>query len=209
MTTTIKKRMTNSGEYLQKVIVWNISMLLTAHGLSQTALTEPLKMTRGGVSAKMKNKNTWSIPDIAALADYFGVPVTSLLDDTLMRQMLGEGNLGASLVAATTARFPVRAAEGQADGLKPLETKGSGPRYLVETGAGGYPRQESDNQRRRANHTLISEPTTTSATPIQNGMPNVTPNRSVLEAVENSGVAYEPIASVSILPCSMPYPQHA
>lgn len=68
---------------------------------------------------------------------------------------------------------------------------------------------ESDNQRRRANHTLISEPTTTSATPIQNGMPNATPNRSVLEAVENSGVAYEPIASVSILPCSMPYPQHA
>ena len=68
---------------------------------------------------------------------------------------------------------------------------------------------ESDNQRRRANHTLISDPTTTSATPIQNGMPNVTPNRSVLEAVENSGVAYEPIASVSILPCSMPYPQHA
>lgn len=68
---------------------------------------------------------------------------------------------------------------------------------------------ESDNQRRRANHTLISEPTTTSATPIQNGMPNATPNRSVLEAVENSGVAYEPIASVSILPCNMPYPQHA
>lgn len=141
MTTTIKKRMTNSGEYLQKVIVWNISMLLTAHGLSQTALTEPLKMTRGGVSAKMKNKNTWSIPDIAALADYFGVPVTSLLDDTLMRQMLGEGSLGASLVAATTARFPVRAAEGQADGLKPLETKGSGPRYLVEPGAGEYPQR--------------------------------------------------------------------
>ncbi len=146
MTTTIKKRMTNSGEYLQKVIVWNISMLLTAHGLSQTALTEPLKMTRGGVSAKMKNKNTWSIPDIAALADYFGVPVTSLLDDTLMRQMLGEGNLGASLVAATTARFPVRAAEGQADGLKPLETKGSGPRYFVETGAGGYPQRESNSR---------------------------------------------------------------
>ena len=68
---------------------------------------------------------------------------------------------------------------------------------------------ESDKQRRRANHTLISEPTTTSATPIQNGMPNVTPNRSVLEAVENSGVAYEPIASVSILPCSMPYPQQS
>ena len=98
-------------------------------------------MTRGGVSAKMKNKNTWSIPDIAALADYFGVPVMSLLDDTLMHQMLGERNLGASLVAATTARFPVRAAEGQADGLKPLETKDSEPRYLVEPGAGEYPQR--------------------------------------------------------------------
>ena len=97
-------------------------------------------------SAKMKNKNTWSIPDIAALADYFGVPVMSLLDDTLMRQMLGERNLGASLAAATTARFPVRAAEGQADGLKPLETKGSGPRYLVEPGAGEYPQRESNSR---------------------------------------------------------------
>ena len=93
----------------------------------------------------MKNKNTWSIPDIATLADYFGVPVMSLLDDTLMRQMLGERDLGASLVAATTARFPVRAADGQADGqadgLKPLETKGSEPRYLVEPGAGEYPQR--------------------------------------------------------------------
>ncbi len=98
----------------------------------------------------MKNKNTWSIPDIAALADYFGVPVMSLLDDTLMRQMLGERNLGASLVAATTARFPVRAtdgqADGQADGLKPLETKGSEPRYLVEPGAGEYPQRESNSR---------------------------------------------------------------
>lgn len=136
------------GDFLSKIPGQFVlgSTSLTAHGLSQTALTEPLKMTRGGVSAKMKNKNTWSIPDIAALADYFGVPVTSLLDDTLMRQMLGEGNLGASLVAATTARFPVRAAEGQADGLKPLETKGSGPRYLVETGAGGYPQRESNSR---------------------------------------------------------------
>ena len=93
------------GDFLSKIpgqFVFG-STSLTAHGLSQTVLTEPLKMTGGGVSAKMKNKNTWSIPDIAALADYFGVPVMSLLDDTLMRQMLGERNLGASLVAATTA----------------------------------------------------------------------------------------------------------
>ena len=131
------------GDFLSKIPGQFVlgSTSLTAHGLSQTALTEPLKMTRGGVSAKMKNKNTWSIPDIAALADYFGVPVMPLLDDTLMHQMLGERNLGASLVAATTARFPVRAAEGQADGLKPLETKNSEPRYLVEPGAGEYPQR--------------------------------------------------------------------
>ena len=74
----------------------------------------------------------------------------------------------------------------------------------------GHPRLsdsgETDTQGHRANHTLIREPATTSTTPIQNGMPSATPNRSVLEAVENSGVAYEPIASVSILPCNMRIP---
>ena len=58
-------------------------------------------------------------------------------------------------------------------------------------------------------HTLTSVPPTTSATPIQNDAPSATPNRTVLEAVENSGVAYDPIASVSMLPCNMPYPQQA
>lgn len=111
-----------------------------------TSITPSPRQDRLCCAAKMKNKNTWSIPDIAALADYFGVPVMSLLDDTLMRQMLGERNLGASLVAATTARFPVRAAEGQADGLKPLETKDSEPRYLVEPGAGEYPQRESNSR---------------------------------------------------------------
>ncbi|WP_239512497.1 hypothetical protein [Bifidobacterium aerophilum] len=56
------------------------------------------------------------------------------------RSTRGDG-LGAFLVAVATAGFPVRATEGQAGGLKPLETKGSGPRYLVEPGAGEYPQR--------------------------------------------------------------------
>ena len=61
-------------------------------------------------------------------------------------------------------------------------------------------RNESKAQERRENHTLINEPVTTSATPIQNGIPNATPSNNVLDAVEKIGVAYEPIANVSILP---------
>ena len=72
MTTTIKKRMTNSEcEYLvsDDVMVWNISLLLNARPV-QTIAHEPRslkkRMTR---QAKMKNKNTWkSSPDIAAMA---------------------------------------------------------------------------------------------------------------------------------------------
>lgn len=89
----------------------------------------------------------------------------------------------------------------------------SDPPESATHASSGHPRLsdsgKTDTQGHRANHTLIREPATTSTTPIQNGMPSATPNRSVLEAVENSGVAYEPIASVSILPCNMPYPQHA
>ena len=59
------------------------------------------------------------------------------------------------------------------------------------------------------NHRLISEPPITNITPIQNGAPSATPSNTVLEAVENNGVAYDPIASVSMLPCNMPYPQQA
>lgn len=73
---------------------------------------------------------------------------------------------------------------------------------------------ESDTQAvclvaRLSIHTLINEPATTSITPTQNGVPSATPSSTVPDAVDSIGVAYEPNASVSILPCSMPYPQHA
>ncbi|RSX51793.1 Xre family transcriptional regulator [Bifidobacterium goeldii] len=136
------------GDYLQRVFIWNVNMQLTGRGMTQQSLCAALGLKRGAVSAKMTGKTSWTIQDIAAVAEFFNVPPLSLLDasmyEQMMRGMSSDG--GASLVAVATAGFPVRATEGQAGGLKPLETKGSGPRYLVEPGAGEYPQRESNSR---------------------------------------------------------------
>lgn len=129
------------GDYMQKVFIWNVNMQLTGRGMNQQALCAPLGLKKGAVSAKMTGKTTWTIQDIAAVAEFLNVSPLYLLDATMYEQMMRgmSGDGGASLVAVATAGFPVRPSEGQADGLKPLETKGSGPRYLVETGARWVP----------------------------------------------------------------------
>ncbi|NEG42785.1 helix-turn-helix domain-containing protein [Bifidobacterium dentium] len=136
------------GDYLQRVFIWNVNMQLTGRGMTQQSLCAALGLKRGAVSAKMTGKTSWTIQDIAAVAEFFNVPPLSLLDasmyEQMMRGMSSDG--GASLVAVATAGFPVRATEGQAGGLKPLETKGSGPRYLVEPGAGEYPRRGAERR---------------------------------------------------------------
>ena len=131
------------GDYMQKVFIWNVNMQLTGRGMNQQALCAPLGLKKGAVSAKMTGKTTWTIQDIAAVAEFLNVSPLYLLDATMYEQMMRgmSGDGGASLVAVATAGFPVRPSEGQADGLKPLETKGSGPRYLVEPGAGEYPQR--------------------------------------------------------------------
>lgn len=136
------------GDYLQKVFIWNVNMQLTGRGLNQRSLCAALGLKRGAVSAKMTGKTSWTIQDIAAVAEFLNVSPLSLLDASMYEQMMRgmNGNGGASLVAVATAGFPVRATEGQAGGLKPLETKGSGPRYLVEPGAGEYPQRESNSR---------------------------------------------------------------
>ena len=136
------------GDYMQKVFIWNVNMQLTGRGMNQQALCAPLGLKKGAVSAKMTGKTTWTIQDIAAVAEFLNVSPLYLLDATMYEQMMRgmSGDGGASLVAVATAGFPVRPSEGQADDLKPLETKGSGPRYLVETGAGGYPQRESNSR---------------------------------------------------------------
>lgn len=130
------------GDYLQRVFIWNVNMQLTGRGMTQQSLCAALGLKRGAVSAKMTGKTSWTIQDIAAVAEFLNVSPLSLLDASMYEQMMRgmSSNGGASLVAVATAGFPVRATEGQAGGLKPLETKGSGPRYLVEPGAGEYPR---------------------------------------------------------------------
>ena len=76
------------------------------------------------------------------------MPPAELLDDTLYDIVNNDdtntgADKGASLVAALTSTLLARHIAGRCN---PLETKGSGPRYLVETGAGGYPQRESNSR---------------------------------------------------------------
>lgn len=151
MTDTTTSPETNGlGDYMQKVFIWNINMLLVSRGIAQMALCKPLDLKRAAVSAKMTGKSSWTIQDMAAVAVFFNVSVASLIDDTLYRQVMGgEGDdesKGASLVASTFARFLVRPVESEADGLNPLKTKGSGALHLAAAGANSYPLRESDSR---------------------------------------------------------------
>ena len=68
------------GDYMQKVFIWNVNMQLTGRGMNQQALCAPLGLKKGAVSAKMTGKTTWTIQDIAAVAEFLNVSPLSLLD---------------------------------------------------------------------------------------------------------------------------------
>ncbi|MBT1175861.1 helix-turn-helix domain-containing protein [Bifidobacterium sp. LC6] len=76
------------GDYLQKVFIWNVNMQLTGRGMTQQSLCAALGLKRGAVSAKMTGKTSWTIQDIAAVAEFFNVPPLSLLDTSMYEQMM-------------------------------------------------------------------------------------------------------------------------
>ena len=95
------------GDYMQKVFIWNVNMQLTGRGMNQQALCAPLGLKKGAVSAKMTGKTTWTIQDIAAVAEFLNVSPLYLLDATMYEQMMRgmSGDGGASLVAVATPGF--------------------------------------------------------------------------------------------------------
>ena len=67
-----------------------VAMFLGAVGMKQKALTVPLGLSESQVSRKMKN-GVWTVDDIAALAQFFGVAVSDFFEDpeVIRRRMLG------------------------------------------------------------------------------------------------------------------------
>lgn len=75
------------GDYEQNVVSWNITALLNDRNLSKSSLTKPLGISRQAVYAKLAGSIVWTVPDLAAVADFFGISTQSLLDDSLMKDV--------------------------------------------------------------------------------------------------------------------------
>ncbi|WP_152571214.1 helix-turn-helix domain-containing protein [Bifidobacterium tsurumiense] len=75
------------AEYMERVVSWNVKMLLTAYGKSQTALAEALGIQRAAMSKKIKGVNSWSLSDLVKTARFLDTKTETLMDDSLMRRM--------------------------------------------------------------------------------------------------------------------------
>jgi transcriptional regulator with XRE-family HTH domain len=71
----------------EQVVSANVRMYLHMRGISQAELSVPLGLKPPAVSLKLNNKTTWSLPDLVNTADFLGVSIEDLLDDTLLRKM--------------------------------------------------------------------------------------------------------------------------
>ena len=75
-----------SAAYAERVVAWNVKMLLTARGESQAALARALGIQRSNMTSKMKGRVAWSLADVVKTAIFLDTTPESLLDDSLMKQ---------------------------------------------------------------------------------------------------------------------------
>ncbi|MZL55927.1 hypothetical protein GT657_09465, partial [Bifidobacterium pseudocatenulatum] len=79
-----------TGRYqkqLESTITFNVKMLLTAYGYSQSSLAEAMGIGRSAMSLKMSGKTGWSVYDLVNASRFLKVSTEQLLDDSLMRRM--------------------------------------------------------------------------------------------------------------------------
>lgn len=72
---------------LESTITFNVKMLLTAYGYSQSSLAEAMGICRSAMSLKMSGKTGWSVYDLVNASRFLKVSTEQLLDDSLMRRM--------------------------------------------------------------------------------------------------------------------------
>lgn len=77
----------DKAEYVEKVISWNVKMLLASKGLSQNSLAKAMGIRGSSMSVKLKGSSVWSVPDLIVAADFLKIRPEALMDDDLMRQI--------------------------------------------------------------------------------------------------------------------------
>ena len=79
---------TESAIKLQNIVNRNIRMRLAVGGIEQTQLGEAIGVTQGAISLKLRGVRAWSLDDLAAVADFFGIEVTDLVTDTVINAVV-------------------------------------------------------------------------------------------------------------------------
>ena len=92
--------------HMEKVVAWNVKMLLTARRASQLALAEALGIKKAAMSRKINGYISWSLADVVKAARFLGTTPENLMDDTLMKKMTDAPSQDA-LVGAGSPRFLV------------------------------------------------------------------------------------------------------
>lgn len=92
--------------HMEKVVAWNVKMLLTARRASQLALAEALGIKKAAMSRKINGYISWSLADVVKAARFLGTTPENLMDDTLMKNMTDAPSQGA-LIDAGSPRFLV------------------------------------------------------------------------------------------------------
>ena len=73
---------------LQQIITDNVEWLRRRRKITQTDLAVDMHISQPNLSKKIRGSIAWTLPDIALLADYFGVPVVVFGDGQHRRARL-------------------------------------------------------------------------------------------------------------------------
>lgn len=76
-----------SIDHTEKVISWNVRVLLASRGSTQAELSSYMEIKPAAMSKKLNGTIAWSVADLVKAANFFHVIPAELMDDKLMRQM--------------------------------------------------------------------------------------------------------------------------
>lgn len=92
------------ADYMERVVSWNIRMLLDAQHLSQTSLGEALGVQRAAISKKISGSAAWSLADLVKAAKHLHTTPEALMDDNLMREFGNAINKKLTKIPTATRR---------------------------------------------------------------------------------------------------------
>ena len=88
---------------VENVISFNVKVMLTATGKSQSSLADYLGVRRSTISVKLSGKTQWSVPDLVNTANFLDTTPEALMDDSMMKTINRMGIQQGSLTPAGAA----------------------------------------------------------------------------------------------------------